>query len=453
MSDSKASAKPRYEATEKLRDTAQYRVGAVFDNLNIRQMVDRNGIAEFWTYGIVEEALGDGYDIIDVDANIIEILNKLIHDFDNETELLKEFKQGVGIKRSFGKSGTVILDSGRLVVFEPDDLEMITIKKTGVLIGVVATEKVGLGADDQIHNIGKTKTDRNPITPNEKLQLTRFRYRIQKQRRKRNDGKSVLEGIWDPLNTAEIICQQAGYFSIRKGAGLKIVKADVADEAEAVKIRTEISKMAETTVAVIPQDSDLTVDASGQADYMGLIEVPLIFICAGTGLPMAKLRGVIGGEQEGSITNIRSLYYNILKGIQDQEKINFRDQIEILAEMFSWTLPDGWDIQWRFTQEQSEAEQTDMMTKRATMIESLAQIMTLNEIRVKVFELDEMKHKSIPNDLPMAIFYSQVPILFQLTEGGDTDDSEKPGSIPPNQTKPEKKAGEKDNEQSTTTEQ
>lgn len=446
MSDTKASAKPRYEATEKLRDTAQYRVGAVFDNLNIRQMVDRNGIAEFWTQGIVEEALGDGYDIIDVDGNIIETLNKIVHDFDNEIELLTEFMQGVGIKRSYGKAGTVILDSGRLVVFEPDDLEMITIKATGVLVGVVATEKVGLGADDQIHNIGKTKTDRNPITPEEKLQLTRFRYRIQKQKRKRNDGRSVLEPIWDPLNTAEIICQQTGYFAIRKGAGLKIVKADVADEAEAAKIRTEIIKMAESTVAIIPEDADLTVDASGQADYMALLEVPLIFICASTGLPMAKLRGVIGGEQEGSITNIRSLYYNILKGIQDQEKVNFRDQISILAEMFSWSLPEGWDIQWKFTQEQSEAEQTDMMTKRAASIESLSQIMTLNEIRTKVFELEELKHKSIPNDLPMAVYYSQVPILFQITEGGDNDDSDKPGSIPPKKTEPEKTKGENDDE-------
>lgn len=446
MSDTKASAIPRYEATEKLRDTAQYRVGAVFDNLNIRQMVDRNGIAEFWTQGIVEEALGDGYDIIDVDGNVIETLNKIIHDFDNEIELLTEFMQGVGIKRSYGKAGIVILDSGRLVVFEPDDLEMITIKSTGVLVGVVATEKVGLGADDQIHHIGKTKTDRNPITPKEKLQLTRFRYRIQKQKRKRNDGRSVLEPIWDPLNTAEIICQQTGYFAIRKGAGLKIVKADVADEAEAAKIRTEIIKMAESTVAIIPEDADLTVDASGQADYMALLEVPLIFICASTGLPMAKLRGVIGGEQEGSITNIRSLYYNILKGIQDQEKVNFRDQISILAEIFSWSLPEGWDIQWRFTQEQSEAEQTDMMTKRAASIESLSQIMTLNEIRTKVFELEVLTHKSIPNDLPMAVYYSQVPILFQITEGEDDNDSDKPGSIPPKKTEPETNKGEKDDE-------
>lgn len=436
MGKSTASATPRYDATEKLRKTLGFKVGKKFDNTNIREVVDRNGIAEFYTELIVEEALGDGFKITDVSDKVLDI-DKKIQAWNEDSGFLKEYMQGVGYKRAFGKVGNLILDSGRLIVFQPDDLEIFTVKETGVIVGVKCTERIGLGCDDYVHNIGKVKTDPAKPTSNQALQLDRFFYRIQKQKRKKHEGKSVLEGIWDPLNIAEIIMQQAGYFSIAKAAGLKIVKADVEDAAEADKIITNIANMSETTVAVIPMDSELSVEAGGQADYEQLLSVPLLFITAKTGLPMAKLRGVIGGEQEGSITNIRSLYYNLLKIIQIEETKHFRDLIKIEAGINSWKLPGDFKVAWNFTQEQSEAEQTELLVKRASAIEALSQLMTLNEIREKVFGFQKLTHTSIPDDLPMAVYYLQMPIMLDI---GGPPIIEKPqpdgsSSVPPSDKK------------------
>ncbi len=417
MSKTTASATPRYKATEKLRKTSGYRVGKSFDNQNIREVVDRNGIAEWYTEIIVEEALGDGFEITDEKGTVLDI-DKTIQAWNEKTDFLKEFIQGVGYKRAFGKVGSLILDSGRLISFQPDDMEIFTVKETAVIVGVIATERMGLGCDDFEHNIGKVKTD--PDKPNKKqtAQLERFFYRLQKQRRKRYEGKSVLEGIWDPLNTAEIIMQQAGYFAIRKAAGLKIVKADVEDEAEADKIIANLSKMDESTVAVVPHDAEVSVDATGQADFEQLLSVPLLFITAKTGAPMAKLRGVIGGEQEGATTNIRSLYYNLLKIIQDQETKHFTDLLIIESKINEWTLPKEWKVTWKYTEEQSEVEMVELLVKKSTAIEALSQIMTLNEIRTKVFQLEKLTHATIPDDLPMAVYYSQMPVIFNVEEGG-----------------------------------
>ncbi len=432
MGKTTAQATPRYEATEKLRKTSGYRVGKKFDNNNIREVVDRNGIAEFYTEIIVEEALGDGFEITDPKGQVLDI-DKTIQAWNEESGFLTEYIQGVGYKRAFGKVGNLVLDSGRLLTFQPDDMEIFSVKETGVFVGVIATERIGLGCDDFEHHVGKTKTNNDTPSPTQTAQLERFFYRLQKQRRKRYEGKSVLESIWDALNTAEIIMQQAGYFSIRKAAGLKIVQADVEDEAEAQRIINNLSNMSESTVAVVPEDSEVTVDATGQADYEQLLSVPLLFITAKTGIPMAKLRGVIGGEQEGSTTNIRSLYYGILKTIQDHETKHFRDLIKVEAEINEWTLPGDFLVTWKFTQEQSEAEQVELLVKKSTAIEALSHIMTLNEIREKVFQLEKLVHATIPDDLPMAVYYSQMPILFQETGGNDDDQTDADGSssVPP----------------------
>ncbi len=196
-----------------------FRFGRPFTFQDLRAQADRDGIAYFLTYGLVNEALPiDGFDIVDtvtqepVEWNdAFQELYRPLHD---------DINLGLGHQRLFGHSLlSIITDtpSGKPIFrsFDPDNFNILS-DKFGNLLSVDAEEDV-IGLAD-----GEGKQD---YTWKSTEELKNVYLSINKPANKRNQGKSYLNPIWDDINSVQTLTEITTVFVIRTGAGRIIITA------------------------------------------------------------------------------------------------------------------------------------------------------------------------------------------------------------------------------------
>ena len=384
-----------YRPSVQVRNMGLFRSGQDFDYDDLEYIADREIIAEFLIYDLVERAIGKGFNLKQEEED---------HKSNDEiqTEILpiyEDYKISCQKQRLFGKMVNEIQEANEklyLNTFDPRDFN------------------IELDMLDNITKLGVTEKIENFTTEGDKTleerAITDFKdifFTYRKGKRARNKGKSYLESTYDALVGIQNLQESCVYFVIRVGAGLKIIHvpfSKMADDEYMDELEDNIRTMnAENTTMILGYD-----DATGQKqevqlltgqpiDFNTLLVFYYKFISIKSGVPVTILEGVTPGQLEGGKIN-ETLLFDVLAKIQKECEEFLRWIIDKIALFKEIDLGD-YQIEWITREAVDEVGKQDLLTKRLTNFITARNDIGLKfdiaakmaELKIKETDLDPIK--------------------------------------------------------------
>ncbi len=330
-----------YKPETQERNMGLFRAGLDFDNDDLEYMAERNPVASFLIYTLVEKALSKGYRLVRKDKEHPK--NKEMMKWMNPIHA--DLVTACSHERLYGKLIYEIQKGGDpeklfLNFYDPRDFT-IEIDEFDVIKKLELTEK----ADNQPSG---TTLQSKPITKFENI----F-YRYRKGKRSRNRARSYLEPFYDLMVGIENLAENAYYFVIRVGAGLKIVyvsKKNMNDPEYMEELEENIQTMnAENTTMIlgydIGEDKTRVELLTAQAiSFKELLDFYFTYVSLKSEVPITILQGVTPGQQEGGKIN-ENLLFDLLRAIQKEYERLFTDVIDYVAKTQSIELGE-YEVEW-----------------------------------------------------------------------------------------------------------
>jgi len=213
------------------------------------------------------------------------------------------------------------------------------------------------------------------------------------------EGMSVLDPIWDDVVTLRNIRWSMGQTMFRYGAGFPKITLSGADKAklEAYEQSGIFSNISARTYFLGNETQDIEfIGTAGRAlDPLNYYLPPMEHISAGSGIPLAILRGVQAGALTGSEVN-QMEYYGL---ISDEQTAYEPGITELINAILKVGLPNGeakqkknFKFNWLGGFEMDEQKKAEVKRTEAETLQIQGQWHTLNEIR-------KMEDPTLP-DLP-----------------------------------------------------
>ena len=430
--------KPRYESTTFNRTIYAFKHGNPITYQQLEEARERSPIRGKWVDGVVREALGDGFSLTDENDELLDI-DSDFQKFAEDTQFFRHFVSAIGDARCFGESGILIFTNGSILPVAPKFYEEIW-------PSLSEDQKANMNLDDlkpletivrHFHSsasIGQL-TWRIPMTGNNDP----FIKIILNEKAKINQGRSVLEQIWDISESIDTITFNTGLLAGRYGHGPKVVKFNVADDAEEAKIYSTLEKFDYSSRAIIPEGAEwVNFGSVGLNNMPDLYKLLIQDLAAATGMPQAYWMGEIPGQMAGADNNEKQKFevYNI---IQNQAKLVARQLLKILSLHHFTGLPEDFHITWSTKQELTDTQKAELEKAEGESDTLRAQYMTGSEIRAQrglesldFFETEEAQK-------PLQIQLTESSSNFNMNVNGldDTESKEKPESEPEDENKDE----------------
>ncbi len=331
----------KYKPETQERNMGLFRAGLDFDNNDLEYLAERNPVASFLIYTLVEKALSKGYKLIQKEAEhpknkeIMKWMNPIHHDL----------VTGSSHERLYGKLIYEIQEGGtpeKLFVntYDPRDFTL-EVDEFDVIKKLELTEK----ADNVLAG---TTLEAKAITD-----FKNIFYRYRKGKRNRNRARSYLEPFYDLMVGIENLAENAYYFVIRVGAGLKIIyvsKKNMNDADYMEELETSIQTMnAENTTMIIGYDlgeenTRVELLTATAISFKELLEFYFTYVSLKSEVPITILRGVTPGQLEGGKIN-ENLLFDLLRAIQKEYEKLFTDIIDYVAGFKDIELGE-YELEW-----------------------------------------------------------------------------------------------------------
>lgn len=312
-----------------------FRPGKDFLPHELMFMVEATPIANFLTYGMVNEAFQNGITLLDANDEELSNNDELQKD-PRWKPMIEAVKNGMSEKRAYGWStlavverngedvirwfGSQRLDHGAYVTYKiSKDIEItemnFSLRSQGGVINFTYT--------------GKQIEDDTYIIMDERAELFK--------------GKSYLEPIWINIWISFIIDWQSGLYSQRVGGGIQVVEVPPEffnDEPEMKKARAEmeagLTVTGDRTIFIFASSENFKTKyqlytGEGQINFKEINDIQMLRISSYTGVPREKWEG-----------------NNIAKGASDQNASYYNTQKEGLQEegipILQWAIKAIFDV-------------------------------------------------------------------------------------------------------------
>jgi hypothetical protein len=405
----------KYNSTKLDRNLESFRFGLQFSDTQIAEIKVRDPIANFLTFGISQEALGDGFIIYKPNGDVIDNMEDWTDYFEN-TQFLDKYIKLIADSRSDGLIGCLVFEDGSFRSFIKKHLDFDFDFNTRKLNSVACHEYYDQGGlQEYIHNV---ELSNDP-------EIDPFFLVYHQMGDKTFEGKSALEPVYDIINSLWILDFMAGLYGARVAGGIKIYKVNSSDAADRATALASLRDLSYKMAMVIDNDEDFklyTGEGTG-VNFQQLKDVLFDSLVAATGIPKNKWKGELPGEpQAGKI--IRKSYIEILKTIQDRSTFYLKRLLKLVANLTGRTLPDKFSIGWNFKEEPTEKEKAEVLNINSQSLVMLAKIMTGAELRTE-FKLKELDYFN-NIDIPLEIFLENQKVDVKPNVGINSTGSADP---------------------------
>lgn len=359
------------------RNLDSFEFGAHFTDQDIREEIARDGLAAFWTFRVVKEALSDGFDLVDTDGEKLPVMDKF-NDFFETTRYLQEMMQFIAYIRAYGKSGLLHFADGSIKAFEPRWMFLDYDLKNRKFNEIELQEWSVYHDDFVTHSTAKGSEAL--------FNLKFFVFGIFEEKSKTLQGQSVLEPIWDYLQGLNV-CNFLSPLIVAQSSGVKIMKSvhfkpNLTAEQKEAMLRPLRESSYKLTIGMGMNDEFEIKHAPNNTFIDQTTELLYSALAASTGYPKEAWRGNQVGTTSGA-SQTEAKILEIHKTIQKEASPLYKESVKLIAELKGYTLPDKFTIDWRFKESMSEDQEADLLVKQAQAVQGLAPILTGNELREK----------------------------------------------------------------------
>jgi hypothetical protein len=318
------------------RESKNWRFGHDFTYDNIRYAWRRQPYANKLVVGTVDDAIGKGFDIIDVATK------KPVEKNDEIIQLIKtmwpDLKKTCYYDRAYGKGlGMFFLEEGMVVpMFRSYDTRNYYAdydEFARPTMYMITNNVGGISAKSEVREVIDEELD--------------FTYEIiTREDVVKREGISVLESVWDTLFALASLDEQGTYYAIRYGSGIrymKIPQSKFTDKAFMAKIMSMLKgaigangvyALPYQMVNGIKEDFDIASENAVQIDFTQLENLLLSSLAAQTGIPLEVWKGSLLGLRSSEKNEDR--YFDYLQGIQDDYREFFKWVVLRLNTLFNW---------------------------------------------------------------------------------------------------------------------
>lgn len=344
-----------------------FRLGQAYDVGLVEAASRRCDFCYFWTTGIVEKAMRDGYIVRQKDKEPVEWWTEF-----KRLNWLEEQIRGITFERKFGASTFGIFDNWDK---EPSDLIAFAPRRTKFLVdpqghftAFLLTEVVGgsnLPVPHKIRGENLENVFHEVLRPDEK----------------KYQGISVLEPVWDLASARAIVIQSMAIHTARVASGIR--KATVAsrddkteDDTVVALIELGLARLEADDHSIVLRsgvtpaghawEDKLEIDTGGtQYNYTDKIEIIHKGLSIGTGIPKNYYDGIFYGSLYASDSILRMLH-TALKTIQDQWTFRIEKQIQRWCELNKHEWSDEFYLDWGLKPKLTEKEEAELEFIKAT---------------------------------------------------------------------------------------
>lgn len=358
-----------------ISDSTNYREGAFrfggqisYDNL--REHYYRDDITYFLCKGLIEEAIGKGFEVVDDNDQPLDWNDEFQ---DVLGQYIPELIRGLAIERRDGRALLAFMsDSGNLYFRSfTQEFYGVDYNKFGDIEEAVAKSRIDGYPSDVDHRFEQSDIDS-------------IREIILRRREKVNSGMSYMEPIWDISIALYFVASHIAYHVARAGAGIKAVEmesdehtpVDPLDDDDIDNLIEDLAQFGSANdVLYLPPGVTLKeslLNSAGQIKWMELFDILLARISIYTGVPGSRLKGIVPGQLEGAEVNEES-YFDVLRDIQEQVKPVIKWFVRRLNDFYEWEDDPDFDILFNVREEMSEADQLDLDMKKVEYASALMQ--------------------------------------------------------------------------------
>lgn len=362
-------------------DTKQgaFRVGGQITLNNLRQQYYRDSIAYFLCFGLVEEAIGKGFDIVDKKTQEPVPWNDAFQVYLERD--LDEIVRSLALERRDGASLAAFLEEENeedllFRAYPKQDYEP-KYHNTGKLKTVKATSKIADHPVEVVHDLTEEETA---------LQVKQLLYR---RREKINQGMSYLEPIWDDLIAVYFLISNLAYYLAKNGGGIKAVELDYGDlsidqltEEQTTDLLKKLSEFSGVTdVVILPPGVKLLTDlltSGSSVNWMQCLDTLLVPIVIHSSVPNTRLKGVTPGQLEGAQVN-EETYFDVLRDLQKLVTAYLKWYVRTLNKKYAFYKDEkdeegqevllDYDLLFNVREEMSEFDQLTLELKKLALVE------------------------------------------------------------------------------------
>lgn len=358
--------------TEK-RNQGVFLFGQFFDHFSINFIIHRDGIARYLVKGIVEEAIGKGFDITDPDSKEPVDWNSKFQEL--QEPHFNELVEIAKIGRSYGQSvGTTLETKDKNLMFrgyEPVDYEL-KFTNEGILERIKAWFRINTASIPLNTHIWEGD------------ELVDTFYYVYDPKTIVGEAMSYLEPIWDALWALYVIHQNSTLYAVRVGGGLKVAKVPMG-LLKNQEWRSEfnaglINVNSPNTIMIIPKmegnvennvEFEL-VTGDGSIDFKAIRDLHLEMITAYSGVPKNKLIGAelgMANSQENTLN-----FFDVLQGIQKELTPLIKWYVKQIA-VFHDLIPEddkfNFNITFGAREELTDEAKAELLAKKLANAQSL----------------------------------------------------------------------------------
>ncbi len=402
------------------RNLDSFEFGSHFTDQDIREEIARDGLAAFWTFRVVKEALSDGFDLVDTDGEILPVMDQL-NSFFESTRYLQEMMQFIAYIRAYGKSGLLHFADGSIKAFEPRWMFLDYDLKNRKFVEVQLEEWSVYHDDFVTHSTAEGSEA--------KFNLKFFVFGIFEEKSKTLQGQSVLEPIWDYLQGLNI-CNFLSPLIVAQSSGVKVLKSrhfvpGLTTEQKDAMLKPVSESSYKLTIGMGIDDEFEIKHAPNNTFIDQTTELLYSALAAATGYPKEAWRGNQVGTTSGA-SQTEAKILEIHKTIQKEASPLYKQSVRLIAELMKFKLPDQFTIDWRFKESMSEDQEADLLVKQAQAVQGLAPILTGNELRemmgkTRLDHFDDTIPLSESQNQGMDININDSSGIFQENEQGDIE--------------------------------
>lgn len=307
--------------TEADRREGIFRFGQRFTLHNVRFRIKRDDLAYYLVYGLIKEALGDGFDLVKPGTEEVVEWND-----EFQEESAKHFEESllaVGLEREAGDSLAAFMKAKgklKLWAFAQDQYE-IKYEEPSVSGNIISGKMdLNISTHTSITKItfGGTAPE-NPINHIVKVEDV-FEIITRPDPLVKNKGISLLEPCWDTLIARYMLISHSAYNMARGGGGIKkqTMKESFLNDAntsidDMLSQASKFGSSHDSIINLIDEQGNPVLTTEMEAFSSGmpwseLHQEYLIDILSIVDIPVAVWRGLTPGEQVGALVNESSKF-------------------------------------------------------------------------------------------------------------------------------------------------
>ena len=374
---------PKLEVIEhtKVHDPGARRPGQTFDMGMVEYASRRNDVCYFWSTGIAQKAMSDGYKILDKAG-----VEPIWWDEFYALNWLENIVRGVILERKFGAVTFALFDTNEIIPFAPTQVKF-DLDDKGNFESFILKEYIAEGKEPLPHPFEGDKLDN---IFHEVLRPVKYKYQ----------GTSVLEPIWDLANTRAGILKAAGLITERVASGIRKAtvyqRSDSGDDSTAVtNMEFGLSRLESDDSSIVlragmtPEGQiwkdELEVDTgTGNFNFVDKLSIVHSGLSIATSVPKNFWDGMFFGSLYASDSILRMLH-QVLKEIQNSWSIRFEKMIKQWAINNDKTWNIDYHIVWNLEPLKTDQEEAQVNLIRAQTDKILIEmdLATAEELRVK----------------------------------------------------------------------